>query len=263
MTNKIFSAFLAPKKGDLGSSGPGTGPTQRDSQISTPPGRVIPKPLAPNMLGYGGGPDAVHMLGRPVPEDIQKQVQHRMPGLAVYGPPGPIVPNFNKAYSTLRDHDSLWRYMSDDVVTVTLTPNAGATAQTAVSPTANGGNFKLRTSQYPGAIQVHLVVRTFAMAPQASTATGAIEFRLNTAFGDVIPLGVYVATQTAPITMLQAIGPTPIADAGIPNYGNLIAISQGLATPVAVTVQLGFSFLYLLPDPAFRGYAAQPKEVRA
>lgn len=262
----IFDVLGPPKnKRDLPSGGPGTGPTQRDSQINMPR-VVIPKTDKSNQLGYGGGGDAVDMSGI-LPQgaspqhfdgDVRELVKKRFPGLAHMGPPAPLVPRYNILYDTHRTRDA-WRYISDDVVTINFTPTGNGTFAFPVVPTANGGLFKARLSQYPGAIHMLLCIRSFSYASLAATS-GAIEFRFQSVNGDVVPLGIWSANGQTGVQGITAVCPTPITDNGLASYGNLIFISSNYGTSAASSVQLGFSFVYVTPDPAFRGYNQESGE---
>jgi hypothetical protein len=245
---------IVPTGADLfPSQAPGTGPVQQDTQATTPAHtRFIPGP--PNRLGYGGGGDSPAMIktNDEIREETRTHEFHTH--LSHHGPPSPLEPRYNTLYDTLRTNKSGWRYYSDDVVTVSFTPTAG-TVKTPVNGSINAPGSQNRVMQYPGGIQMYMVIRTFSYCPEVATGTGALEFRFADSGGQQIPLGVFLASTGGGLINTTAICPTPIADTGLQAYGNLLCIGQGAGGTLGVCVaQLGISYVYLLPDPAFNGY---------
>lgn len=250
-TKSIWDVLLPPKAGLLPSAAPGTGPYATDTKTTYKPGTVIPSPELPDRVGYGGGGDILVIEPQPRQQDFE-QLQRdraRMRGHALGGPPSPVVPRYNALYDGLRTQTAFDTLVQNGAHG-SLTPATGV--QTLAVNLDNPPN--LRTSQFPGAIQVYPVIISFSFAPVAITMTGAHSFLFQSAQGGYpIPLGEYNASSGS-VENFSYIVDGPIADAGQLFMGNIIYTGTTIATAVTVNWRIAFGWAYLLPTPAFRGY---------
>jgi hypothetical protein len=163
-----------------------------------------------------------------------------------------LVPNFNHIYDSLRSQQA-WRYSADNAAAGTFTTVAGATTPVLVT-LLNKPNY--RTSQWPGAVQVYLVIRSFSFAPQTATfaTPGALDINFVDKSGNLVPVGDFISNQSANIGF-DTLLPVPITDPGEQNVGTLnVALNAG-ATVGTYNWQLGFSYAYLIP--AAEGYKVE------
>lgn len=166
-----------------------------------------------------------------------------------------LVPNYNKLYDSFRSTQG-WRYAADGEAEGTVTTVAGSAVLSAVALNlpANTQSPNWRLEQWPGGVQLFLVVRYFSMGPQTATfaTQGAINVVFLDQFGNLAPLGI------APNNGFfqngnTAVLPGPITDSGQQkNLGNLSFTLNSGATVGTYAWQLGFSVAYLLP--AMKGY---------
>lgn len=249
----------------LPSTGPGTGPYQDDTKTSKAPvgigGKVIPSVGTPDAVGYGGGGDTITYAGHDQVvdphSDPARYSRQLMPGHAMMGPPRPTLPRFNQLYDGLRTA-SAWMYTNDVAISGTITPSTSAAVSAAVNGPANLGQFTSRVGQFPGGIQYYLMVRTFGFGASALTMTGSLYvYFVDNGGMQTTPLAILTGTQyDTDLTNVNTILTTPITDAGNTSLGNIWVQMTNGGTPVACTWFLTFSYVYLLPDPAYNGYAA-------
>lgn len=160
-----------------------------------------------------------------------------------------LVPQFNQLYDNLRSQQA-WRYSADNSAGGTFTTVANQTVSTNVV-LRNNPNY--RTSQWPGGVQVYLVIRSFSFAPQTATfaTPGALDIAFVDKSGNLVPIGDFISNQSGNIgfdTLLSV----PVTDPGEQNVGSLnVALNAG-ATVGTYIWQLGFSYAYLVP--ALEGY---------
>ena len=266
----LLDVFRLPKPGPLPSAGPGTGPAERRTDVNTTPGVPVPPPMTPNHAGYGGAPDSVQITRDPTAGgtlhseqmDALTRAQLRMPGLAHMGPPAPMIPQSAHLWDSLKT-DKAFLYMDDAAVVCTtsgtITPATGTGAATA-AVTMTGvtvGDVANQLSRYPGAISMHLFIRTFGWAPIATTATGAIIISFTDAFGgkQTVPLAALGASSGTDLTNVNTLCTSPVADAGATQLGTITVQSYTVATPVACAWFITFAFAYLIPVPALAGYS--------
>jgi len=160
-----------------------------------------------------------------------------------------IVPRFNRMYGSLRTLDG-WRYVIDNIASGTITTSAGATATAAVSLLLDP---HWRLEQWPGGVQLYLVIRQFSIAPQTATfaTLGALDITFLSNSGYVIPIGDIVSSGSEDL-YLTTIIPSPLTDPDVQGVGTLqVALNAG-ATVGTYNWQMGFSGAYLLPD--IKGY---------
>ncbi len=167
-----------------------------------------------------------------------------------------LIPQYNELYDTLRTTKA-WRYCADMYAkgTITTVANALATASVSFAQTP-----VFRTSQWPGAVQLYLVIRQFSLAPQSTiSAVGALDCYFIDQFGNTAPLGDYVSSSGNNVgfdTLLT----TPITDPeNSTNVGQLQVTLTGTTPTTSVyNWQIGFSVAYLLPAKA--GYSIHHEE---
>lgn len=160
-----------------------------------------------------------------------------------------LVPRYNHLYDSLRSQQA-WRYSADNMANGTFTTVAAATVQTLVN-LLQKPNY--RTSQWPGAVQVYLVVRSFSFAPQTATfaTPGALDVSFSDKSGNLVPVGDFISNQSGNIGFDTLI-PVPVTDPGEQNVGTLnVALNAG-ATVGTYNWQMGFSYAYLVA--AIDGY---------
>lgn len=100
----------------------------------------------------------------------------------------------------------------------------------------------LRDARTP---RLALSSRFVAYAPSAATMTGNLFAQIITSAGDIIPLGAYPPALPQNLSPAANIAPTALAN--LSGTQHLQTISVGIATPVAVTFQLGLTFLTVHP----------------
>lgn len=76
-----------------------------------------------------------------------------------------LTPRYNTIYDTMRSNQA-WRYTSDNFATGSLSVNPGATT---ITPVTLAQKINTRISQWPGAIQMFLYLRSFSIVPQNTT----------------------------------------------------------------------------------------------
>jgi len=179
-----------------------------------------------------------------------------------------LFPKLNILYDTLRTPNG-WRYMADAAAKGTITTTVNAIVQVPVVLLKQP---LLRLSQWPNAVQVHLVVRFFGMAPQTvPTANAGLEAIFYDNFGNIVPLGEFLS-QTAFGSVYDHILPTPVTDslssgspsqepAGNegPQVGYLAVFNSNLASSSGTfNWSMSFSLAYLLPSAA--AYELRPEQ---
>ena len=189
-------------------------------------------------------------MKNPYTEQLKKPVEHHDPRPFMIKHRLPIlVPQFNQLYDNLRSQQA-WRYSSDNSAGGTITTIAGQTVSTNVV-LRNAPNY--RTSQWPGGIQVYLVIRFFSFAPQTATfaTPGALDISFTDKSGNLAPLGDFISN-SAFNGGFDTLLSVPVTDPGEQNVGILnVALNAG-ATVGTYIWQMGFSYAYLVP--ALQGY---------
>lgn len=191
----------------------------------------------------------------------------------VFRPEKHLVPKFNILYDSLRTPNA-WRYMADAAAKGTITTVQNGTAQVPVTLLKQP---LLRLSQWPNAVQVHLVIRFFGLVPQGiPTGNGTNEVFFFDNAGIPVPLGEFLA-QSGGNSVYDHILPTPVTDSlssGSPatattgNEGPSVGFLSVFASNTAGISQvynwsMSFSLAYLLPSSyayELRSDVAQPVE---
>lgn len=179
-----------------------------------------------------------------------------------------LFPKLNILYDTLRTPNG-WRYMADAAARGTITTVVNATATTPVVLIKQP---LIRVNQWPNAVQVHLVVRFFGIAPQVvPTANAGLEAIFYDNFGNIVPLGEFLS-QTSFGSVYDHILPTPVTDSlssGSPQLepagnegpivGQLSVFNSNLASSSGTfNWSMSFSLAYLLPSAA--AYELRPEQ---
>lgn len=184
-------------------------------------------------------------MKNPYTEQLKKPVGHEDHRPFMLKQKLPIlVPRYNQLYDSLRSQQA-WRYSADNSAGGTFVTTAGATVATAVA-LRNTPNY--RTSQWPGGVQVYLVIRSFSFAPQTATfaTPGALDVTFVDKSGNLVPVGDFISNQSGNIGF-DTLLPVPITDPGELTVGSLnVALNAG-ATVGTYNWQLGFSYAYLVP----------------
>jgi hypothetical protein len=165
-----------------------------------------------------------------------------------------LVPKLNSLYDTLRTPNG-WRYMADAAAKGTILTVASSTATVNVNLISVP---YFRQEQWPNAIQVHLVVRFFGIAPQVVPATAAaMEVFFFDTSGVAVPLGEFMNTSGGN-SVYDHIIPTPITDtlsslSQPATTGPQVGILQvtdpvGGTTVATYNWSMSFSLAYLLPS---------------
>jgi hypothetical protein len=164
---------------------------------------------------------------------------------------------FNRLYGSLRTEGG-WEHVVDNYAKGGITTVAAATVTANVTLALT--NPETRLLRWPGAVQLYLCIRSFALG--LSTATLATLGSLDVYYqdligGQIIPLGSIQSNDEINLQNVNILIPTPVTDAGaLANpIGQLqVALSSG-ATVGTYVWQMGFSYAYLLP--AIKGYEIQ------
>lgn len=159
--------------------------------------------------------------------------------------PGILVPRFNTLYDSAGSTQG-WRYMADAFVHGSIATSVNSTVTTPVQ-LANSPNWKLQ--QWPGAVQLFLVVRFFGIVPgTVPTANAGMECLFIDNFGNTIPLGE-VLSQTGGNLGQDVILPTALTDPGNPTLGTLSVTLANVASANSTYLwSMGFSAGYMLPS---------------
>lgn len=167
-----------------------------------------------------------------------------------------LVPQYNELYDNLRTTRA-WRYLADNWANGTFTTIAGTLVSTNIN-LQEKTNY--RTSQWPGAVQVYLVIRSFSFAAQSAIATvGSLDCYLIDKAGHTIPLGAYVSNVSG-MQSIDTIIAVPITDPSEINVGTLAVTLAGTTPTVSVyNYQFAFSVAYLLPE--INGYRVQKHQI--
>lgn len=164
---------------------------------------------------------------------------------------------FNRLYGSDRVEGS-WRYRVDEYVSGTVATSANAQANASVA-LANDPYWRL--SRWPGARQLFLCFRIFAICPRVSLATvGSLSCVYQDATtGKSIPIGIFPSTAGGNDVLEILMG--NITDPDNLTLGQLQVTLTG-TSPTTGTYdwQIGFSAAYLLPE--LRGYDRPFNEVR-
>lgn len=196
---------------------------------------------------------------------LQKAEFHDQRPLMVKHPQLIRKVDLNKMYGTLRTENG-WRYIIDNFAKGTVTTIANQTVSAAVALILTP-NWRLE--QWPGATQMFLVIRQFALSPQTATfaTAGTIDIIYqDTIGGQQIPLGDMLNNASLNSDMVRLI-PTPITDPNVTAIGNLLVTLNTGATVGVYNWQLSFSGAYLLPS--LKGYSREerierlPKQVHS
>jgi hypothetical protein len=195
-----------------------------------------------------------HRLASALPPDIHQE--HAVTEQLVQEHPHPLpkrrtlpekalIPQYGELYGSLKTKGG-WRYMVDNYANGTITTVA-ASQQTATVTLKLPPNWSLE--RYPGATQLFLCIRQFALAPQAPLTTlgDLVCLYQDTVGGQILPLGVFPST-TGGNANLTSIIPTPITDPGNTNIGTLLVSLSSGATAGTYDWQLSFSAAFLLPN---------------
>lgn len=259
----IFDVLNLPKPKTLvGATGPGTGPYAADTKVSKLPvgkgGPLIPGEEKASDTGYGsvGDPNVYVAPEKEPVHQIRWDTQQRYPTLAHKGPPRATLPRFNTLYDALRT-TSAWSVTNDVTVSGSITPNTASAVSAAVNAPANQGLAQNRVMQFPGGVQMYLMIRTFGFGASALTMTGSLYvYFVDAAGGQITPLAILTPTQfDTDLTQINTLLETPITDPGNTALGTLWAVMTNGGTPVACSWFLSFSYVYLLPDPAYNGWS--------
>lgn len=195
----------------------------------------IPKPTAKE------NPDVEHLIK---PHNAHRDARPEM----VKPYQNVVWPQLNKLYGTLRVEGG-WQYVVDNWANGSITTIAGS--QVLVDVNLNLQSQDVRLSRWPGAINMYLCIRSFALA--LSTATLATSGSLDVYYidfaGQTIPLGSIQSTDEVNLQNVNILIPTPITDAGgiFDDMGQLgVTLSSG-ATVGTYIWQMAISWAYLLP----------------
>jgi hypothetical protein len=169
-----------------------------------------------------------------------------------------VVPNYNVLYDSLGTTEA-WENSGDAYASGSITTVANGNA---VSPVNISGKMVVpfKTNMWPGAVQVYVCIRSFAVAPRAlPTNLGSVAFYYLDSTGISVPLGIGMSN-TAFSSTPSVLIPSPLTD--MPSngvIGNIQATLTG-TTPDTGTLdwQIGISFAYLLP--AKKGYEVESFE---
>lgn len=166
-----------------------------------------------------------------------------------------LVPKFNSLYGSLRSTDG-WRFISDNYASGSISTTVNTTVTGAVS-LVNSPHFRLK--QWPGAVQVYLMLRFFGIAPQTvPTANAGMECLFIDNSGNTTPIGEYLS-QSGGNGNPFAILPLPITDTEATSVGTLsIALANVANSNATYKYSIGFSYVYVLPSVS--GYEIQLKE---
>jgi len=237
-----------PKLTNKGTAAPGTNSrvdVDTPDQIGTLPDSGKGHP---DWLGYAQHGDAPRS---PTPADaaaIRAATARRFPALTNLGKPGPVLPEFNQFYGPWRSLE--WDKVAANSAHGTLAPGVTNSAVVTLDSPAN-----LRTSMYPGAIQVFPVLHVWAFSQSILTATGQYSFTWNLPGLDFqYPLGEYNANVGGDIRDNRAfIIPAPLVDPGIATLGTITVTPTGLVGAPTINWRMLIGWAYMLPTPAFRG----------
>lgn len=156
-----------------------------------------------------------------------------------------LIPQFNTLYDRLRSSHA-WKHVSDNYAKGTI----ATTVNTTITATVTLGETPLwRLQQWPGAVQLYLVLRFFGIAPQALPTTNAgMECLFYDLAGRITPLGEFMAATGGNVTH-QVLLPVPVTDPSNTAVGTLSVTLPNTANSNATyNWSFGFSAAYLLPS---------------
>lgn len=191
---------------------------------------------------------------KPVVEELVDETPHPLQKVerpAMYKQDIPIlVPEYNTLYGPLRTKDG-WRFSAAGYANGTVTTIAGSTVLSSVSLSlpANTQSPNWRLEQWPGGVQLYLVIRMFSMGPQTASfiTQGEIDVLYISRDGNTVPLGIIPNngfTKYSDYTII----PGAWTDSGDQaNLGNLSFTLNSGATTGTYSWQIGLGAAYLLP----------------
>ncbi len=155
-------------------------------------------------------------------------------------------PRYNKLYGSLMTEGG-WRYVVDNYANGTITTIAATQVSKQITLGVNAPD--IRVGNWPGAIQMYLCLRSFALSPTTATfaTVGTLDCYFQDNGGQLIPLGDFL-NNSANNLGLDIVVPTPIQDPGVTNVGNLLVTLNSGATVGTYDFQFGFSYAYLMPE---------------
>lgn len=166
-----------------------------------------------------------------------------------------LIPNYNTLYDTFGSQQAFEK-VADIYVNGTLTTVANSTVSSAVNAPSDP---KWRLEQWPGGVQLYLLLRWFSVASTTATFTtlGAIRATFTDTAGNATPIGCFRTNESVNV-IHDAILPSPITDTGKQAFGTIDFFLNSGATVGDYLWQLGFSAVYLLP--ALKGYTIERLE---